>query len=222
MALSDTALVTLVEAKSHLRIDAAAELHVSAEFVGVGDGTDVTFDLDHTPIDGSLRLYVDNVLQVETTDYSISTATITFVTAPVLNKGITANYDYTAGDDTFEAYEDDLLESLIEAATKKAEEYTGRTFIQRSITEYHRGDGYKALRLYWQPVDSVTSVVIEISEAIGTGDGSTVAFILGETPTASSLNLYVDAVSQIVTTDYTISGATNIRFGSIRRCRHNS
>ena len=213
MALSATALVDLTQAKAHLRIDAAASLKISAEFVGVGTGAALAFDLDHTPIEGSLRLYVDNTLQVEGTDFTIATATITFTTAPVLNKGITANYDYAAGDDTFESYDDLLLENLIEAATKKAEDYTGRAFIQRTVTEKHFGDGTKVLKLYKQPADSITSVVRAISEVVGTGDGSTVEFTLDETPTALSVKVYVDGVLQTLTTHYTISGAT-ITFGS--------
>ena len=206
MALSSTALVTLTEAKQHLRIDVETNLRIDAEFVGTGDGSDTTFDLDNTPVSGSLQLYVNNVLQVETTDYSLSTATITFVTAPGNGLPITASYDKTASSNTFASYEDSLIEALIDAATKKAEEYTGRAFIQRSITEYHTGEGY-AFWLNKQPVDSVTSVVKEINEAVGTGDGSTVAFTLKEVPTSDSLTVYIDGVQQTVTTDYTLSGA---------------
>ena len=207
MALNDTALVTLAEAKEYLRVNAATNLQVYAEHVGTGDGSDKTFSLDNTPVGGSLKLYVNNVLQTETTHYSISGADITFVTAPTSTYPITASYDKTASSNTFESYEDLLLENLIEAATKKAEEYTGRAFIQRSITEYHTGDGSNSIWLFFQPVDSITSVVVSLSEAIGTGDGSDTTFSLSEVPTASSLTLYVDAVVQTVTTDYTISGA---------------
>ncbi len=104
--------------------------------------------------------------------------------------------------------DDDLIARLIEAATKKAEEYTGRAFIQRTVTESHFGDGIKGLKLYKQPIASITSVAREISEVVGTGDGSITEFSLDETPTADSLSLYVDGVLQTVTTHYTISGAT--------------
>lgn len=160
MALSDVALVTLIQAKNYLRVDVASSLHIDAEFLGVGDGADKTFDLDHTPAEGSLILKVNDVLQVETTDFTISGVTITFETAPTTNHGITASYDYAAGADTFESYDDDLLERLIEAVTKKAEDYTGRAFVQREIVETHIGDNKQVLKLYKQPVVSVDSITI--------------------------------------------------------------
>ena len=208
MALNELALVTVIQAKNYLRADQAASLRVDAEHVGDGDGADLTFDLDNTPIDGSLRLNVNNVLQVETTDFSISTATITFVTAPGNGLAITATYDYTAASDTFESYNDDELETIIEAATKIAEEFCGRCFIQGSITETHEGDGEAVLRLYKQPVASITSVVQEVSEQLSDGDGSTVDFDTTLEPTSGSVKLYVDAVLQTITTHYTVSGST--------------
>jgi len=205
MALSATALVTLEQAKNYLRVNAATSLQVYAEYVGVGDGTDKTFDLDNTPVGGSLNLYVNNVLQVETTDYSISTATITFVTAPTNGYAITANYDKTASADTFEAYNDDEIETLIEAATKIAEDYADRAFIQRTITEYHLGDGKTGMMLFKSPVDSITSITMDISEGMTDGDGTTVAWTVAETPTSGSVKVYKDGVLQTLTTDYTIS-----------------
>ena len=208
MSLSDIALVTLIQAKAYLRVNHASSLHVDAEFLGVGDGADTTFDLDNIPIEGSLILKVNDVLQADPTHYSISGATITFVTAPPLSQGITASYDYAAVADTFESYDDALVADLIEAATNRAESYTGRAFIQRTITESHFGDGTEILKLYKQPVESITSVARGISEAIGTGDGSTVEFELDETPTALSVKLYIDGVLQTITTHYTLDGAT--------------
>ena len=161
MALSDTALITLVQAKNYLRVDAVASLHIDAEYVGAGDAEEtVEFDLDHTPKEGSLKLYLDNVLQVDPTHFSIADATITFVTAPPDGDIITASYDYAAGDGTFESYDDDLLERLIEAATKKAEDYTGRAFVRGEITETHIGDNKQVLKLYKQPVIDVTSITV--------------------------------------------------------------
>ena len=207
MSLSATALVTLTEAKSFLRLDAASDLRIDAEFVALGDGTTKIFTLDYTPIEGSLRLYVNNVLQTETDDYSISTATITFVTAPTLNHPITASYDKIATDDTFEDFDDDLLERMIEAATRRAEDYTGRAFVQREITESHHGNGSKVLRLYKRPVVSVSSVSYK-RIVRSTGDGETVAYSLGYTPKSGSLTVYVDDILQTKDVDYTLSGQT--------------
>ncbi len=162
MALNDLALVSLIQAKNYLKVDAAASLHVGAEYVGTGNAANVTFYLDYVPIEGSLKLYVENVLQVEVKDYTIalSTKTITFEVASTPGDGeiVTASYDKAAEDDTFEAYDDDLLERLIEAATKKAEDYTGRAFVRGQITETHIGDNKQVLKLYKRPVVSITSV----------------------------------------------------------------
>lgn len=157
----DWMLVTLPEAKNHLKMDAAAALHVDAEYVGVGDGSDKTFSLDHTPVSGSLKLYVNGTLQTETTHFSLSAADITFVTAPTLTYPITASYDYAASDDTFESYDDELLTFLIKGATKKCEDYCGRAFIQRTITENRVGDGGNLLALNKRPVTSLTSITLD-------------------------------------------------------------
>ena len=205
MSLSDNALVTLTQAKNFLRMDASASLRVDAEYVGVGDGATKDFTLDYTPIEGSLRLYVNNALQTETTHYTIADKTITFVTAPTLDHPVTASYDKTATDDTFEDFDDDLLERMIEAATREAEDYTGRAFVQREITESHHGNGSRTLRLYRRPVVSVSSVSYKRIMR-STGDGETVAFSLGYTPKSGSLTVYVDNVLQVADTDYTLSG----------------
>lgn len=171
MSLSDTALVTLVQAKNYLRVDAAASLHVDAEYIGAGDveGND-EFSLvgNKVPVSGSLKLYVENILQVEDTDFSIEDYTITFKAGKIPGDGdvITASYDYKAGANTFESYDDDILETLIEAATKKAEDYAGRVFVQREIVETHIGDNQQVLKLYRMPIVSVDSVTVggEVSD----------------------------------------------------------
>lgn len=161
MALSHTALITLNQAKAYLRVNASASLKVDAEYVGMGDGSNKTFTLDYTPIEGSLKLYVNGVLQTETTDFTISDKTITFVTAPTLDYPVTASYDKVADANTFEAYEDDVLEKMSEAATKIAEDFIGCIFIHGEITENRIGNGDKLLSLHWQPIVSVSSVELD-------------------------------------------------------------
>lgn len=161
MSLIATALTDLNEAKGYLKLDVASSETIYAEYVGVGDGADKTFPLDNSPIGGSLRLYVDGTLQVETTNYSISGADITFVTAPGVGKPITANYEKAAGDDTFESYDDDLLEQMVNAATRIVENYSGRAFVTRTVTENRIGNGDTLLRLYQQPIGSITSVTLD-------------------------------------------------------------
>jgi hypothetical protein len=161
MALSITSLVDLTQAKDFLRIDRASSLHSEAEYVGVGNNSDKSFTLDHTPVEGSLRVYLDNVLKAQVTDYTISGAVITFISTPASSKPVTASYDYSASSDTFESYDDSTLELLIDAATKIAEDSVGRYFITREIVETHIGDGTQVLRLYRRPVVEVASVSID-------------------------------------------------------------
>ena len=166
MTLSATALVDLAQAKNFIKKDAAASLNVAAEYVGVGDGSDTTFDLDHIPIEGSLKLYLNNVLLTETTHYTISGLHITFVVYPPTGHPITASYDYAASSDTFEDYDDDLLEILINSATKKCEDYCKRAFIKGAITENRIGDGGNLLQLNKRPVSTFTSITLAGSTLI--------------------------------------------------------
>ncbi|MBA7587109.1 hypothetical protein ES708_29126 [subsurface metagenome] len=165
MALSDLALVDLIQAKAYLRIDAAASLHVDAEYVDKGDDATAEFPLidNKVPVSGSLKLYVENVLQVEDTNFSIDDYTITFKAGYIPGAGhiITASYDYVTDTKVFESYDDELLERLIEAATKIAENQSGRTFIQGTITENRIGNGDRLLSLHWLPIVSVTSVKLD-------------------------------------------------------------
>lgn len=167
MALSDIALVTVPQLKAYLKIDAVAALVIEAEYVGMGDGETTVFTLDYAVVEGSLRLYVDGELQVENTDFTLSDTTITFTTAPASDMPITASYDKVAVDGTFESYDNEVLELLIEAVTQKAENYTGRAFVQREIVETRIGDGTKMLKLYKQPVVSVASITVDGVEFTG-------------------------------------------------------
>ena len=164
MSLSPTALITLLQAKQFIRLEAASSLHIDMENVGTGNGSNKAFALDYAPIEGSLKLYVDFALKVENTDFTITGASITFIAAPANGKLVTASYDQAASSNTFEDYDDRLLEQLIDTATKKAEDYTERAFIQRGITEQHIGDGGRVLKLNKQPILEIDSVKINGEE----------------------------------------------------------
>lgn len=68
------------------------------EAVGTGNGILTSFNLDNFPIEAdSEKIYVDGVLQEDTTDYTINdtTGAITFVVAPADTLLITATYKGT-------------------------------------------------------------------------------------------------------------------------------
>ena len=60
---------------------------------GTINGSNVTFTLAFTPVTTqSLELYQDGILLLQTTDYTLSGATITFTTAPAAGQSIRAVY----------------------------------------------------------------------------------------------------------------------------------
>jgi hypothetical protein len=71
---------------------------IPLESVGTGDGVTVAFTLAHPPVlSGSEKVYLNGVLKVLTTDYTIVNATgvITFVIAPLTGVLVTATYSGT-------------------------------------------------------------------------------------------------------------------------------
>ena len=57
--------------------------------------------------------------------------------------------------------EDAILQRLITAATQIAEDFTGRAFVKRTITdERHIGDGAETIRVYKTPIDTLTTVKV--------------------------------------------------------------
>ena len=149
--------------------------------------------LDYAPIEGSLKLYVDFVLKVENTDFTISGASITFTAAPANGKLVTASYDMVAPSNTFEDYDNALLEQLIETATKKAEDYTEKAFIQREITETHIGDGTKVLKLYKQPVIEVKSIEVDGAEITDYTEYLSIGRLWGTWPKNSEIEVVYTA-----------------------------
>lgn len=59
---------------------------------GTVNGSNVTFTLAATPTAGTVRVHLNGLRQILTTDYSISTDTITFVTAPLTGDVLVADY----------------------------------------------------------------------------------------------------------------------------------
>jgi hypothetical protein len=58
------------------------------------DGTNTDFVLAHTPETGSLKVYLNGMRMSLTEDYTLATATITFLTAPDSGSIITCDYRY--------------------------------------------------------------------------------------------------------------------------------
>lgn len=82
---------------------------VTAGSIGTGDGATKTFQLrsthtfggqtvyrDETKPRGTVLIYVNGVLQTETTDYTVnlSTGVVTFVSAPALSAAVTATFEF--------------------------------------------------------------------------------------------------------------------------------
>ncbi len=62
---------------------------------GTVNGSNVTFTLAHTPVSGTLALYQNGArLSGGGVDYTLSVATITFVTAPHTSNILLADYSY--------------------------------------------------------------------------------------------------------------------------------
>jgi hypothetical protein len=60
---------------------------------GTVNGSNVTFTLSQTPIENdAVLVFLDGLKQKQTTDYSISGTTITFVTAPAIAQIVEVEY----------------------------------------------------------------------------------------------------------------------------------
>ena len=61
---------------------------------GVIDGDNAEFLLSHTPISGTLLIFLNGVEQAETSQYTLSGRTITFILPPVEGDELSVNYFY--------------------------------------------------------------------------------------------------------------------------------
>jgi hypothetical protein len=59
------------------------------------------------------------------------------------------------------AADTELLEGLILSATRQVEEFCGRAFMTRTITETRIGNGRTFLALYYRPVTDVASITVD-------------------------------------------------------------
>jgi hypothetical protein len=64
---------------------------------GTIDGTNKVFTLGSTPITGSVSVYLNGILRQVTSDYTISSTTITFITAPSIGATLLTNYAIASG-----------------------------------------------------------------------------------------------------------------------------
>jgi hypothetical protein len=72
----------------------AAGLQVIGEIpTGTLDGTNATFTLAHTPTGNSLKLY-NGVRLTNTSDFTLSGNTITFINIPSVGDSLQADYEY--------------------------------------------------------------------------------------------------------------------------------
>lgn len=58
------------------------------------NGVNTVFILQHVPLSGRLRVYLNGARLKATDDYSLSSLTITFVSAPLTGSNILCDYDY--------------------------------------------------------------------------------------------------------------------------------
>lgn len=80
---------------ANVTVSAASITFVDGEVPsGTVDSSNVTFTLAHTPTAGSVKIYKDGIRLKITEDYTISSATITFISAPLTGSLLLADYRY--------------------------------------------------------------------------------------------------------------------------------
>jgi hypothetical protein len=67
---------------------------------GTINGSNKVFTLSQKPLENDATLvFLDGLLQTETTDYTLSNSTLTFVTAPALGQSVRVQYvQYSGGE----------------------------------------------------------------------------------------------------------------------------
>jgi len=67
---------------------------------GAVDGSNLVFTLSQVPFDAndSVQVFVDGLKQVRVTHFTLSSTTVTFITAPALAQVVRVNYFMTIGE----------------------------------------------------------------------------------------------------------------------------
>ncbi len=120
------------------------------ELVGVGNGAQTVFQLDHPPVvPGTLRVFVDCT---QTNDFTLNAdaGSVTFTTAPAAGKTVIANYQYaarwTAAGDDFAVYSADqnaavaAKQKLVAIGTPSLNTTGSRELAATSAMEQQLGD----------------------------------------------------------------------------------
>ena len=89
-------------------------------------------------------------------------------------------------------YHDDIIQLLIAAAEKKAEDYCSTFFVQRETTEYHTGDGKTVLYLFRTPIVAIESVSVDGEEVDYTARMNS-GVLIGNWPNGSNIEVVYTA-----------------------------
>ena len=74
---------------------------------------------------------------------------------------------------------DNVIEALIESATRKTEDYCASRWVSRSIVETHIGQGEQSLYLYRMPISEVASVTIDGTAYTGYEERLSIGMLYG-------------------------------------------
>ena len=82
---------------------------------------------------------------------------------------------------------DNVIEALIESATRKTEDYCGSRWVSREIAETHIGEGNLTLYLHRLPISEVASVTIDATAYTGYEQRLSIGMLYGVWPNLSEI-----------------------------------
>ena len=184
-----------------------------------GNGSNTIFTLSVSTSTEKTFVYLNGILQVPTTDYSVSNTTLTFVTAPPSDNAIEVRtFDIPSVADltvTSDSYTANGTQTAFTLSTSLSSDTTSLVFLngvtQVPTTDY--GISGSTLTFVAAPANGtkvqVTSFTAEdISTRTYTGNGSNTEFTLGTTSTTSKTIVSINGVTQTPVDDYSVSGTT--------------